>query len=54
MCKLAGRDRFFVAVRNTVNGERAHAANTFATIMVEVNGLAAAGDDAFVDDIEHL
>ena len=52
--RLAGGDRLFVGVGNAVDGEGAHAADSFSAVVVEVNGVTAIVDDAFIDDVEHL
>ncbi len=41
-------------VGHTVDGEGAHAADAFAAVVVEVNGLLALVNKPFVDDVEHL
>ena len=42
------------AVRDTVDGEAARAANTFPAIAFERDGFLTLADQSLVDDIEHL
>ncbi len=42
------------AVGFAVDHEAAHAANAFAAIVIESDGIFALGNKAFVDNVEHL
>lgn len=52
--ELAGGDLAFGAVRHTIDGQRAHAANAFSAVVVEVDRFLVVGDESFVDDVEHF
>ena len=44
----------FLGVGDTVNGHRAHSADSLAAIVVEVNRVFAVLDESFVDDVDHF
>ena len=53
--ELAGGDAVVIAVGTTVDIEPAHAANAFATVVVEAHGMGdVVVDEPFVQDVEHL
>ena len=53
--ELAGGDAVIVAMRTTVDIKPAHAADAFATVVVEAHGMRnAVVDESLVQDVEHL
>jgi len=53
--ELASGDAIVVAMRPTINIESTHAADAFAAIVVEANGMGyAVVDEPLVQDVEHL
>src|SRR6476660_2108566 len=52
--KLADGGAFEAAVGFTVDHHATHAADAFAAIVVEGDGVRALGDEALIEDIEHL
>ncbi len=52
--KLANRGAFEAAMGFAVDHHAAHAADAFAAIVVESDGIFALGDQALVDNIEHF
>ena len=52
--ELAGGGGCFGAVRDAVDHQRAHAADAFAAVVVEGNGLLALGDEVLVENVEHF
>lgn len=45
---------FAGTVRDSIDGERAHAADAFAAIVIKRDGFLTFGSEVIVDDIEHL
>ena len=39
---------------DAIDRHGAHAADSFAAVMVEMNGIMAVLDEAFIDDIDHF
>lgn len=52
--QLAGGDAGQRAVGHAVDGHRAHAADAFAAVVVEGDGVAAGEDDLLVEQVHHL
>ncbi len=52
--KLASGDAAFFGMRDAIDGHGAHAADAFATIVVEVDGVFTVFNEALVDDVDHL
>jgi len=51
---LACGDALFLGVWDAVDGKRAGTADALAAVVIEMYGIVALLDDAFVDDVEHF
>ena len=52
--KLASRDAAFLGMGNSIDGHGAHATNSFAAVVVEVDRFFSILDEPFVNNIDHF